>query len=230
MIAGDALQREPGSMALLDASKLELRIASRTLWRNLDIRLYPGERIAISGPSGVGKTLLLRTLAGLESLATGHIVFEHKPLAEWSMPQYRARVVYVPQKSALREGTVRQAIEAPFRFRVHRGQRAPIEAISEHLAALGRSDELLSQPTEHLSGGECQIVSVLRALAVAPRILLLDEPTASLDAAATDNVESLVARWLAEDPERATVWTSHDAAQLARMSDRTLFLGEQDEA
>lgn len=224
MSRGDVHQGARPSTGLLDARQLQFRIGSRTLWSELSITLQPGERLAVSGPSGTGKTLLLRTLAGLESLANGNIMFENRPLQEWSMPQYRARVVYVAQTSALREGTVREAIEAPFRLRVRRGERPPMEIVREHLAALGHSDELLSQPCEHLSGGEREIVAMLRVLAVAPRILLLDEPTASLDPATAANVESLVARWLAEDPQRATIWTSHDAAQLERVCDRVLLL------
>lgn len=65
---------------------------------------------------------------------------------------------------------------------------------------------------------------MLRALLLAPTLLLLDEPTASLDPARAAHVETLVARWLAQDPARACVWTSHDAAQLARVSDHRLTL------
>ncbi len=217
---GEATPTEP----LLEARRLCFEVDGRTLWGNLDLRLESGERLAIAGPSGTGKTLLMRTLAGLEPLAAGDIVYRGRSLAAWSMPEYRSRVMYVPQTPRLREGTVQESLEAPFRFRVHRGDAFPVDAARSHLQSVGRSEAFLEQRAEQLSGGESQIVAVLRALLTEPEILLLDEPTASLDDAAARGVESLVAGWLDANPRRACIWTSHDADQLQRVCDRAFAL------
>ncbi len=211
---------------LLHARQLAFRINGRTLWRNLDLVLARGERLAIAGATGSGKTVLLRTLAGLEPLQTGTIYFHEQALPTWFMPAYRARVVYVPQRPALTESTVKSVLQSPFQFRVRRGQPFPLQLACDHLAAVGRNSDFLAQRAERLSGGEAQIVAVLRALLVAADILLLDEPTASLDTDATAGIETLIARWLGEQAHRACVWTSHDRNQLARISDRSLVLGE----
>jgi len=219
--------RRPTSTAsLLHAHQLAFCINGRMLWKNLDLALARGERLAIGGATGSGKTVLLRTLAGLEPLQAGTIYFNDQALSSWSMPAYRARVVYVPQRPALAESTVKNVLQSPFKFRVRRDQPFPLQLACEHLAALGRNSDFLTQRAERLSGGEAQIVAVLRALLVASDILLLDEPTASLDAEATAGIETLIARWLGEQSHRACIWTSHDRSQLARISDRTLALGE----
>ena len=209
---------------LLQARGLRFAIDDRILWQGLDLTLAPGERLAIAGPSGSGKTLLLRTLAALEPMQSGEITFQGRPLADWSMPAYRAHVVYLQQRPALPEGKVEAALQAPFRFQVHQHRRFPVEQARQLLQMLGRNGTFLQQRTERLSGGEAQIVAMLRALLTAPDVLLLDEPTASLDADAVAAIEKLIANWLQEMPERACVWTSHDRQQLERISDRVLSL------
>ncbi|HEY8587013.1 MAG TPA: ATP-binding cassette domain-containing protein [Rhodanobacter sp.] len=209
---------------LLQARQLGFAVDGRTLWRGLDLTLRAGERLAVAGASGSGKTLLLRTLAGLEPVQCGELIFQDRPLTDWSMPAYRARVVYIPQRPALPEGLVETALRVPFQFRVHRQQPFPLDRAQELLAMLGRDEKFLQQHTERLSGGEGQIVAMLRALLIGPDVLLLDEPTASLDARAVGAIETLVESWLQAHPQRACVWTSHDRNQLQRISDRVLSL------
>lgn len=209
---------------LLRARQLGFVIDGRTLWQGLDLLLHAGERLAVAGASGSGKTLLLRTLAGLEPVQTGELVFHDRPLSDWPMPAYRARVVYVAQRPALPEGQVDSALRVPFQFHIHRHRAFPANHARDLLAMLGRDEKFLQLRTERLSGGEAQIVAMLRALLIGPDVLLLDEPTASLDDRAVGAIEALVAGWLQEKPQRACVWTSHDREQLQRVSDRVLSL------
>lgn len=210
--------------ALLSARELSCEIGGRQLWRNLSFTLRPGERLAVSGPSGTGKTVLLRTLAGLTALASGEIRFRNRLLETWPMPEYRSQVVYLPQRPALPEGSVETALRAPFRLRVHRRRRYSAAAVDEYLAALGLNERFLTQSTESLSGGEGQIAAALRALLIEPSVLLLDEPTASLDANTARRIETLIEHWLEQDKQRGYLWTSHDRSQLDRISDRTMNL------
>lgn len=214
-------------MALIEAEGLARRVEGRWLWRGLDLSLAAGERLAVRGPSGAGKTLLLRTLAGLEPVEDGVIRYQDRELAAAAMPRYRAQVVYLAQRPAAVAGTVEDALRLPFRFRVHRGRPFPREAILENLAVLGRDESFLRRPAERLSGGEAQLVALLRALAIEPQVLLLDEPAASLDEEAAAALETLVGAWLQADRSRAVVWTSHHAAQLERVTDRSVWIGAQ---
>lgn len=211
--------------ALLTARGLACTVAGRELWRDVDIELHAGECLAVTGPSGTGKTLLLRALAGLRASDRGEIFCTGKPLADWWMPAFRAHVVYLAQRPALPDGSVRAALAAPFALRVHRGQRCDVERAIQHLAGLGLTSAFLEQATDDLSGGESQVAALVRALLIKPSVLLLDEPTAALDPERTRRVETLLQAWLTEAPLRACLWVSHDAAQVGRVSQRTLALG-----
>ena len=217
-------QQRLASPVVLEARGLSFRVEARTLWHGFDLTLNAGERLGITGPSGSGKTLLLRTLAGLEPLQSGALLLDGRALPHWSMPAYRARVVYVPQRPAWREGTVEAALRTPFAYAARRGRAFPDARARELLREMGRDEEFLRQRTERLSGGEAQIVAMVRALLVEPSVLLLDEPTASLDAATARAVEALVTHWVSESADRAYIWTSHDRAQLERIVDRLLSL------
>ncbi|NYT76184.1 ATP-binding cassette domain-containing protein [Alcaligenaceae bacterium] len=210
--------------ALLRAQHLGFQIGGQLLWHDLAITLQPGERLGITGPSGCGKTLLLRTLAGLEPLQQGQLEYRGRALTNWKMPAYRARVVYLPQRPALREGSVEAALRAPFRFHAHAHSTFPLDRARELLVALGREDRFLQQRCERLSGGEAQIVALLRALLLKPEVLLLDEPTASLDASAVTAIEILIEHWMTDAADRACIWTSHDSVQLQRTCDHLITL------
>ena len=198
------------------------RVGGRWLWRGFDLDVEPGDRLAVRGPSGAGKTVLLRALAGLDALDEGALLSRGAPVA--SLPRHRAAVAYVAQRPALVEGSVRETLAAPFAFEVHDGRAYDEARAGALLAELGRGPDLLDHDVTGLSGGEAQTVGLARALLTDPTVLLLDEPTAGLDPARVEAVEAAVAAFLATRPDRAAVWTSHDAAQLDRVTDRSLDL------
>jgi putative ABC transport system ATP-binding protein len=211
---------------LLLVEGLGRKVEHRWLWRNVELKLYSGDRLAAIGPSGSGKSLLLRTLAGLDPIQEGQITFQQKSLQKWFMPHYRARVIYLHQRPSLLEGTVESNLQYVYQLSVHRKRNYNRQKILNYLELLGRSDNFLERPSTTLSGGEAQIVAFLRAVQLSPLILLLDEPTASLDAETAHRLEKLVERWQSEDLNRAYLWTSHDREQLKRVTDSQLILGE----
>ncbi len=209
---------------MLVTTDLGRRIGEGWIWRGVDVQLMAGQNLAIVGPTGAGKSLLLRCLAGLDPADEGRIAIDDKPLDQWQMPAYRARVVYLHQRPALWEGSVEDNLRAVFRLAAHRSKGYDRSVTIRRLAAFDRDATFLEKYAADLSGGEAQIVALTRALSVEPSVLLLDEPSASMDATATEQAEELVARWVAESPGRASMWTSHDAAQVERVADRTLTL------
>lgn len=215
-----ATQRPP----LLTVQNLSRAVESHRLWHDLHFSIFMTERVAIVGPSGSGKTLLLRTLAGLEPLQEGSVTYRGKSIDSWSMPMYRAQVMYLAQRALLPDGTVEAVLREPFGLQVHRHRTFERRKVLTHLDALGRDATFLAKHTSTLSGGEAQITSFIRAIQLEPSILLLDEPTASLDEETSRHLEMLVEVWLEQERHRACVWTSHNAAQLARVTDRQFEL------
>jgi len=208
----------------LSAVGLGRRVGGTWIWRGLDLRVAPGERLGLAGPSGSGKTLLLRALAALDPLDEGRVRLEGRPLGEWEAPRYRSRVSYLPQRPALGEGAVEASLRLPFSFAVHAERPFDRDEALRLLGELGRDESFLSKRLEELSGGEAQVAALVRTLLLAPAVLLLDEPTASMDEPLARRCESLIGEWLRADRSRAVVWTSHRADRLARVTDREVEL------
>jgi putative ABC transport system ATP-binding protein len=124
----------------------------------------------------------------------------------------------------LLEETVEASLCRPFSLRAHRQRRFQQAEVLELLARLGRDAAFLEKRAADLSGGEIQIAALVRALLLQPTVLLLDEPTASLDADTARAVEDLLCGWVAASPERAMVWVSHNAQQTSRIANRTASL------
>ncbi|MEU4512600.1 ATP-binding cassette domain-containing protein [Nonomuraea wenchangensis] len=158
---------------------LSCRAGGRTIIEDLTLEFEPGERVALMGPSGSGKTTLLTTLAGLLPPAAGRVLVGGVPLDE--QPELRAGLALVFQSYGLLSLlTAAENVEVALRA----AGRPPREAMRLAAQALDRlrvarfADHLV----EELSGGQQQRVAVARALALRPRVLLADEPTAEQDA------------------------------------------------
>ncbi|MDZ7619675.1 MAG: ATP-binding cassette domain-containing protein [Patescibacteria group bacterium] len=191
----------------------------------VSMALPAGSRVALTGPSGSGKTLLLRALAMLDPVDSGRLLWRGEPIARAVVPAFRSQVIYLHQRPAILGGGVEEALRLPYRLSVHRGSRYDEARIVAWLECLGRTGDLLRQSTTDLSGGERQIVALLRAIQLDPVVLLLDEPTAALDPQAVESVERLVARWFEAVPNRrAFCWVSHDQRQASRMTDSSLHM------
>jgi putative ABC transport system ATP-binding protein len=208
---------------LLMACGLSRRKPGSEEWllRGVCVAVRPGNRLALIGPSGSGKTVLLRALALLDPHDEGSIEWRGRPLRGEAVPAYRKEVVYLHQRPVLFEGTVEDNLKYPFTLKSHRGKRFDRASVVSILETLKRDEAFLEKSSRDLSGGEAQIVALIRALELDPTMLLLDEPTASLDHATAEAAEKLLYRWQHEAPgERSFIWVSHDLEQSKRMSDR----------
>jgi putative ABC transport system ATP-binding protein len=204
---------------LLEANQIGRRHPNGREWLLDDVSLsiQKGSRLTVTGPSGGGKTLLLRALARLDPLDRGQVQYRGRPVQHDAAPRFRAEVVYLHQRVALIETTVEDALRRPYELNAHRRRRYDGSRAVRWLAALGRESDFLSKRVSELSGGEIQITALVRALQLDPVVLLLDEPTAALDSPTAVAVERLVAGWLDEDAQRAMIWVSHNEAQAQRV-------------
>lgn len=216
------------SSSLIDARDLERRDAksNRLILDRVTMSIRPGDRIGLVGPSGSGKSSLLRAIAMLDQCDSGEVRYDGELICNDAVPGFRRRVAYLPQRPSFVLGTVRENLQLPFRFA---SAKVPFDPslVDLWLHRLAASTDLLDQPVSQLSGGQQQIVALVRAIQIAPQVLLLDEPTASLDAESTTRFEDLVLAWQRETDEavtRAFVWTSHDEAQIDRVTVRRIHM------
>jgi ABC-type sulfate/molybdate transport systems ATPase subunit len=168
------------------------------------LEVADGECVAIMGPSGAGKTRLLRVIADLDP-NQGEVIADGIDRARVSGPAWRRVVGYVPAESGWWAETV--------------GAHFPDRELSCALAtAMGLAADVLEWPAARLSTGERQRLALARALVRAPRVLLLDEPTGALDDEARTAVESILRREL--EAGASMLMVTHDLAQAERFAAR----------
>ena len=200
------------------------RLANDGQWllRNVSIHVKPRDRIAVVGPSGSGKSVLLRSLVLLDPLEEGRISWNGNPISRDLITSFRSKVVYVHQQPQLFEGSVEQNLRMPFDLRIHANKSFELNQVTDLLKSVGRDETFLAKEHANLSGGEAAIVALIRAVQLNPDVLLLDEPTAALDEATMLQMEKLVDVWFQSAENRGMIWVSHNEAQVARISNRIL--------
>ena len=188
---------------------------------DVTVDVCAGEVLVVVGPSGAGKSSFLRLLNRLDEPTGGTVRLEGIDYRQIPPRELRRRVGMVTQTAYLFPGTIadnlrfgplQQGIELPAKT---------IEALLIQVGLAGRAEEDIT----HLSGGEAQRVSVARALATTPEVLLLDEPTSALDAEAKGEVEKLILT-VARQNRLTSVWVSHDLGQAARVADRVMVMSK----
>lgn len=173
----------------------------------VNLSLSPGECITVTGPSGSGKSLLLRAIADLDS-HEGLLSINGESSLLFRGHEWRRQVALLPAEPAWWGEKIGE------HFRSHN---------SNALNALGFSDAVFGWSVARCSTGERQRLALLRLLENHPRILLLDEPTAGLDRQNTLEVESLVQEYC-EKEAAAVIWVSHDPQQIERLSCRQYYI------
>jgi len=169
-----------------------------------DLTIEAGQCVGLSGASGSGKTLMLRAIADLDAHG-GHVFLDSAECLAMPAPQWRKQVGLLPTESQWWHDTV--------------GENFTSAADKTCLKKLGFDEDALSWQVSRLSSGERQRLALVRLLSNRPQALLLDEPTASLDAANIQNTESLVADYR-KNTGAGVLWVSHDMEQIARVAER----------
>jgi putative ABC transport system ATP-binding protein len=194
-------------------------VTDKVLVEDATFEVRTGEVLAIVGPSGSGKSSLLRLLNRLDEPTSGTVYVEGIDYRQIPPRELRRKLGMVNQRPYLFPGTV----EENLRFGpLQRGESLSQECIEQLLAQVGLKG-YASRNVANLSGGEAQRVSVARTLANSPLVLLLDEPTSALDETSKLDVESSIQN-VVRNQGLTCVLVTHDTAQAARLAERALLL------
>ena len=206
---------------ILETDHLSREVGGTRIVDDVSIEVRKGEVLVIVGPSGAGKSSFLRLLNRLDEPTGGTVRLKGVDYQQIPPLELRRRVGMVTQTAYLFPGTIagnirfgplQQGIELPAKT---------VDALLIQVGLAGRAEEDVA----HLSGGEAQRVSVARALANTPEVLLLDEPTSALDEGAKSEVEKLILTVVRQNALTG-VMVSHDLAQTARVADRVMVMSK----
>ncbi len=193
-------------------SRLRIEDLRYHIFGPIDLEIEAGECVGLAGPSGSGKSLLLRALADLDPYS-GTLMLDETHCGDLSAPRWRRLVGMLPAEPQWWEESVGD------HFTKHFTKDDPAPPDPELLGRLGFAPDVMEWSIGRLSSGERQRLGLARLLAARPRALLLDEPTANLDPANVGTVEALLAEYRTQ--ERAPVlWVTHDPAQMPRVAAR----------
>ncbi|HVA34054.1 MAG TPA: ABC transporter ATP-binding protein [Candidatus Baltobacteraceae bacterium] len=212
---------------MIALTHLELAIERRRLLHDVDAQIERGEFVALLGPNGVGKTTLLRTIAGLTRPAEGTVTIDGCDVMALSVQQRARRLAFVTGDEVLLDGLRVRDVVAMGRFAHHRWWQwrerdDDVKAVTEALAAVGL-EAFATRLLATLSTGERQRVWIALGLAQQTPVLLLDEPTSHLDLRVAHEILALLKRLAREG--KTVICAIHDVNDAAAYADRIALLG-----
>ncbi len=199
-------------MTLLTVKNLSVHLEDRSIVDDLSFELEPGERLSILGPNGAGKTVLLKALLNL---------LPHKGEVVWARD---VRIGYVPQKI---DADTHLPLTFTDLFRAKcQTQNISFGEVNEISNTVGLTPQILATPVGHLSGGQFQRCLIAFSLLGNPNVLLMDEPTASVDEPGEEHIYELINR-LQTQHQLASIMVSHDLSFVFRYATKVLCLNRQ---
>lgn len=222
-------------MSAIEIKNLEKRFGKLEVLKDISLTIESGEIVSIIGSSGSGKSTLLRCLNQLESINGGEVVIDGDPMAWTENGKVKYATKEVLQAIRLKTGLVFQSFNLFPHFNVLRNiTEAPIHVVGksreeaekeayELLDKLGLKDRADAYPYQ-LSGGQCQRVSIARALALQPKILFFDEPTSALDPELTGEVLKVIKSLTSLGITMVIV--THEMGFAREISDRLVFMDQ----
>jgi D-methionine transport system ATP-binding protein len=195
-----------------------------TILENISFIVNQGDRLGIMGPSGAGKTSLLRLLNRLAEPSQGEIFFEGQAFSGIPVLNLRRQIVLVPQEPKLLGMTVKNSLAYP--LELQQLKKNEIQSrIDQYCQKLGIPDEWLKRNELQLSVGQRQLVTIARGLIMQPKILLLDEPTSALDADKSDHLINILIE-LSETQNLTIIMVNHQQRLIDQFTTQVLSLAQ----
>ena len=208
---------------ILEVAQLTFRYNSHPVLNGIEFSVAPGEILAVLGPNGVGKTTLLKCINAIHRPSGGIVYVDDKAVLKLSPMEVARKVGYVAQRNEPSRVTAFDAVLMGRRPHVRwKVSRHDLQTVNAALRQVGLTD-LSMRYIDRMSGGELQKVAIARALVQEPRLMLLDEPTSSLDLKNQVEILGLIRRVVREH-RIAAVMTMHDLNTAFRYADKCLFL------
>ena len=222
-------------MSLLTVERVSRRFGSLVAVNNVSLSVEPGELHAVIGPNGAGKTTFFNMISGFLAPTSGRILFEGEDVTRL-LPARRvwrgiARTFQVtevfPDLSVRENLRIAAEVAAGYRLRpwISREADAEVSARVTDLSDMGGLSDKQTRPVGELSHGDQRATEIMMALALKPRLLLLDEPTAGMGDQETYNITQLI-RQLHRDHKLSIVLIEHDMRVIFHLADRIMVLAE----
>lgn len=213
-------------MSLLEIKNVFKEFNGRNILENINLTIDKGTTLGIIGPTGCGKTTLLRILDLLEAPSAGKIYFNGIDISKTKNEKltYRRKVGMVFQKPVVFKGTVLQNIKYGLNIRGNTPESSN-EEINELLETLGLGG-YEDRDASTLSGGETQRIALARAMIIKPEILILDEPTANLDPISTEKIELMIQN-IRKNNETTIIMATHNLIQGQRLCDEIAIINQR---
>lgn len=208
-------------MSILSLTDISYQVEQRQILNKVNLEVQAGDFLTLTGPSGGGKSTLLKIIASLISPSEGEIIFEGQNQRDYEITTYRQLVSYCFQQPSLFGQTVADNLQFPFVIRNEASSQVQIE---QALTKVNLPTSYLNKNITELSGGEKQRVALLRNTMFLPKILLLDEVTVGLDARSIEIVHQFI-KQLWREAGLTIIQITHNQAELSQAA-KVLWLEE----
>ncbi|WP_346703327.1 ABC transporter ATP-binding protein [Ligilactobacillus agilis] len=208
-------------MSILSLTDISYQVEQRLILNKVNLEVQAGDFLTLTGPSGGGKSTLLKIIASLISPSDGEIIFEGQNQRDYEITTYRQLVSYCFQQPSLFGQTVADNLQFPFVIRNEASSQVQIE---QALTKVNLPTSYLNKNITELSGGEKQRVALLRNTMFLPKILLLDEVTVGLDARSIEIVHQFI-KQLWQEAGLTIIQITHNQAELSQAA-KVLWLEE----
>ncbi len=204
---------------IISVNNISIVYDNKNIISNLSFQLNRGEKVAITGESGRGKTTLLNALTGFVPLTNGEIFWGDKKLEPENITEIRSNIAWLPQETALYFNNISEIIYTPFTFKNNKANYPTTSMINQIFNEFNLSPDIINNEIDEISGGQKQRILLATALLLKKPILIIDEPTSNLD----ENNKKRITDYVLSQKNLTVIAASHDPYWIEK-SDRIISL------